>query len=150
MHAIALAFTLVIALVLRLFRLSENPVSLNQDEAVNGYDAYSLGLTMRDHHGNFLPPMLESFGDWASPTITYLTVPFVKLFGLSEWAIRLPIALLGIATIVLIYIFTVQIFNRKKLGLLAAFLLTIMPWHITLSRWAIPPCIVPFFYYYLP
>ncbi|NJR48666.1 MAG: phospholipid carrier-dependent glycosyltransferase [Leptolyngbyaceae cyanobacterium CSU_1_3] len=145
MHAIALAFTLVIALVLRLFRLSENPVSLNQDEAVNGYDAYSLGLTMRDHHGNFLPPMLESFGDWASPTITYLTVPFVKLFGLSEWAIRLPIALLGIATIVLIYIFTVQIFNRKKLGLLAAFLLTIMPWHITLSRWAIPPCIVPFF-----
>ncbi|MGV0024091.1 glycosyltransferase family 39 protein [Phormidesmis priestleyi] len=145
MNSIALVLTLFLALFLRLFRLSENPVSLNQDEAVNGYDAYSLLMTMRDHHGNFLPIMLESFGDWASAIVTYLTIPFVKIFGLSEFAIRLPIALLGVATVGLIYVFTVQLFDRKRLGLLAAFLLAIMPWHITISRWAIPPSIVPFF-----
>lgn len=145
MNIIAFALTLLIALFLRLYRLSSDPVSLNQDEAVNGYDAYSLMMTMRDHHGNFMPIMLESFDDWVSPTITYLTIPFVKLFGLSEFSIRLPIALLGVATVVLIYILTVQLFNSKRLGLLSAFLLAIMPWHITLSRWAIPPSIVPFF-----
>ncbi|MCY7323551.1 MAG: glycosyltransferase family 39 protein, partial [Phormidesmis sp. CAN_BIN36] len=126
MNIIAFALTLLIALFLRLYRLSSNPVSLNQDEAVNGYDAYSLMMTMRDHHGNFMPIMLESFDDWVSPTITYLTIPFVKLLGLSEFSIRLPIALLGTATVALIYILTVQLFNSKRLGLLAAFLLAIM------------------------
>lgn len=144
-NIIAFALILLIASFLRLYRLSSNPVSLNQDEAVNGYDAYSLMMTMRDHHGNFMPIMLESFDDWVSPAITYLTIPFVKVFGLSEFSIRLPIALLGTATVVLIYILTVQLFNSKRLGLLAAFLLAIMPWHITFSRWAIPPSIVPFF-----
>ena len=144
-NIIAFISTLLIALFLRLYRLSSNPVSLNQDEAVNGYDAYSLMMTTRDHHGNFMPVMLQSFDDWASSAITYLTIPFVKVLGLSEFSIRLPIALLGVGAVILIYILTVQLFNSKKLGLLASFLLAIMPWHITLSRWAIPPSIVPFF-----
>ncbi|MFM5942030.1 MAG: phospholipid carrier-dependent glycosyltransferase, partial [Dolichospermum sp.] len=111
----------------------------------NGYDAYSLITTMCDHHGNFMPIMLESFGDWVSPVITYITIPFVKLLGLSEFSIRLPVALLGVGTVVLIYLLSLQVFNDKKLALIAAFFLAIMPWHIILSRWAIPPSIVPFF-----
>ena len=109
-NIIAFISTLLIALFLRLYRLSSNPVSLNQDEAVNGYDAYSLMMTTRDHHGNFMPVMLQSFDDWASSAITYLTIPFVKVLGLSEFSIRLPIALLGVGAVILIYILTVQLF----------------------------------------
>lgn len=36
----------------RLTQLQDFPRGLNQDEAVNGYDAYTLWLTGRDHHGN--------------------------------------------------------------------------------------------------
>jgi len=135
----------ILSLVLNLVNLSSNPVSLNQDEAVNGYDAYSLGTTLRDHHGNFLPPMLESFEDWASPLLTYFTIPFVKLLGLSEFSIRLPVALLGSLSVLLIFLFIWQLFGKVRLSLITAFLYAIIPWQITLSRWAIPPSIVPFF-----
>lgn len=100
------------ASILRLYGLAHDPVALNQDEAVNGYDAYSLGLTLRDHHGNLLPVALQSFGDWASPLLTYITVPFVRLFGLSTWSIRLPVALFGIASVPLLYVLVRKLFGR--------------------------------------
>src|SRR5205085_920248 len=54
------------------------PPALNQDEAVIGYDAYSLLHTGRDHLGHPFPfAGLESFGDWVSPLLTFLTVPAV-------------------------------------------------------------------------
>ncbi len=64
---------LIVAAALRCANLGGVPPSLNQDEAVSGYDAYSLLLTGRDHQGH--PPSLaglESFGDWASPILTFL------------------------------------------------------------------------------
>jgi 4-amino-4-deoxy-L-arabinose transferase-like glycosyltransferase len=143
-HQVLLLVT-CIGLFLRVYALADNPVALNQDEAVNGYDAYALGLTLRDHHGNFLPLMLESFGDWASPLLTYLTVPFMRVLGLSEFSTRLPVALLGTASIPLIYILTNQLFAKPGLALLSAFLLSIMPWSIFWSRFAIPPSVIPFF-----
>jgi len=136
---------LFLSLFSRTFKLTSVPPSLNQDEAVNGYDAFTLGINLKDHHGNFLPPMLESFGDWTSPLITYITVPFVKNFGLSLFSIRLAVALLGVGSVYLMYLFLMQIFKRTDLSLLGAFLFSISPWDITLSRWAIPPGIVPFF-----
>src|SRR4026207_1620627 len=91
-----LSFThtlLIVALlaggVLRFAKLKEIPPGFNQDEAVNGYDAYSLFITGRDHHGHpFHFAGLESFGDWASPLLTFLTVPAVGLFGLRVDVVR--------------------------------------------------------------
>ncbi|MDB5040058.1 MAG: hypothetical protein JWN27_784 [Candidatus Eremiobacteraeota bacterium] len=133
------------ASILRLYGLAHDPVALNQDEAVNGYDAYSLGLTLRDHHGNLLPVALQSFGDWASPLLTYITVPFVRLFGLSTWSIRLPVALFGIASVPLLYVLVRKLFGRNDVALVAAGLLAIAPWSIITSREALPPNIIPFF-----
>src|SRR5574340_1073874 len=98
-----LILIIIFAFYLRTVSLSNNPVSLNQDEAVNGYDAYSLGQTLRDYHGHFLPSALESFGDWVSPALTYLTVPFVKLFGLSVYSIRLATATAGTLLVPIMY-----------------------------------------------
>lgn len=140
-----LGLNLLLALFLRLYNLAGIPVWVTPDEAVNGVDAYSLSQTLRDHHGNFLPPMLESFDDWASPALTYLTVPFVWLLGLSEFTVRLPVALTGVASVGLIYLLVKKLTNRKELALLASFLLCLMPWHIISSRYAIPNNIVTFF-----
>jgi 4-amino-4-deoxy-L-arabinose transferase-like glycosyltransferase len=136
---------LVIALVVRLWDLGNMPPGLNQDEAVGGYDAYCISTNLRDHHGSFLPIIFESFGDWVSPVLTYITVPFVKVLGLSAFSIRLPVALLGIATVYLCYLIAKEIFKKETPALIAAFLLAISPWHILNSRWAVPPSIVPFF-----
>ena len=50
------------------------------------------------------------------------------------WAVRLPIALLGIAAVYLVYLISINIFRRQGLALFSALSLAIMPWHIVLSR----------------
>lgn len=144
-HHLWLITILVIAALLRFIDLGINPPALNQDEAVNGYDAFVLGKTLRDHHGNFLPIMLQSFGDWVSPVLTYLTIPFVKIFGLSVFSVRMVTALFSVASVWLFYLLLNRLFNNKSLAVIGAFLLAISPWHITISRWAVPPSIVSFF-----
>lgn len=146
-HFFLLTLLLIVLIggFLRFYDLDGLPPGLNQDEAVNGYDAYALGINQRDHHGNYLPFMLQSYDDWVSPILTYITIPFVKVLGLSEFSIRLPVAILGTLTIILFYIFVLQVFKSKKVALLGAMIIAFSPWAITLSRWAIPPSIVPFF-----
>ncbi len=139
-----LLIIIVIATFLRLYNLEIAPPALNQDEAVNGVDAYTLGINLRDHHGNFLPPMLQSFNDWASPTLTYLTVPFVKVFGLSVWSIRFANATFGIVCIPLIYGIIKRLTSKTSIALIGALIAAVTPFMISLSHWAIPPSIVPF------
>lgn len=144
-HHIVLVIILLISLIFRIYRITKVPPSLNQDEAVSGYDAYAISQTLKDHHGNFLPLMFKSFDDWTSPILTYITVPFVKTLGLSIFTIRLVVVLLGVGSVYLLFVFLKQLSININLALLASFLLAISPWSITLSRWAIPPSIVPFF-----
>ncbi len=140
-----LGLTLLLAFFLRIYDITGNPNGLNQDEAVNGVDAFSLGQTLRDHHGNFLPVIFESFEDWSSSLLTYLSIPFIWVLGLSEFSVRLPVVLLGVATGFLMYLYVKKLTNRPHLALLAAFLLAVMPWHIMYSRWGHPASVVPFF-----
>lgn len=140
-----IASIFLVSFFLRLYKLEQLPVGLNVDEASNGYDAFALAHTGRDQHGNWFPIMFKSFHDWVSPLLTYLTVPFVKVLGLSVWSIRLPVAILGSLTVVLTF------FNLRKLGLkplwqvFGTLLIGLGGWHILVSRWAIPPATVPFF-----
>lgn len=127
------------------YQLDLVPVGLNQDEAVAGYDAFSLLHTGRDHHGNFLPIMFESFGDWTSPVLTYLMMPSVALFSLSVWSIRLPGGLLGAATVLLTVSITRQLQKSSWLSIIVAVFTVTSPWLMMNSRWALPTAILPFF-----
>lgn len=141
--ALLIAATMVAAL-LRLVDLGAVPPGLNQDEAVSGYDAFSLIQTGRDHHGHPFPfAGLESFGDWVSPLLTFLTAPAVGLFGLKVEVLRAVTAIVGIAAVPLIYRLAVELFGRRSIGVIAAWLIAISPWHTHLSRWAIPTPLVP-------
>ena len=84
---------LILAVMLRFVGLSSNPPSLTWDEASWGYNAYSLGYDLSDEFGKFLPlTYLESFGDFKPPLYAYLDILPVKLFGLTEFAVRFPSA----------------------------------------------------------
>jgi len=120
------------------------PPALNQDEAVSGYDAYSLLHTGRDHLGHPFPfAGLESFGDWVSPLLTFLTVPAVGLFGLRVEALRAVSAAVGLLAVPAVYLLALELFGRRSIGVVAAWLVAVSPWHVHLSRWAIPPAVVP-------
>ncbi|MGI8550145.1 MAG: ArnT family glycosyltransferase [Dehalococcoidia bacterium] len=139
-----LALAILIGVVLRFADLHGVPPALNQDEAVNGYDAYSLFLTGRDHLGHpFSFAGLESFGDWVTPLLTFLTVPAVGLFGLQTEVLRSVSALVGVLLIPIMYLLAVELFGRRSIGLVAAFAIALDPWHVHLSRWAISPSVMP-------
>jgi len=146
---IILIIILVLAAFLRLYRLSDFPAGFNADEAALGYNAYSLMTTGRDEHGHPWPVNLESFGDFKPALYTYLLIPFIKVFGLTEFSVRLPSALAGILSVYLIYLITKLLFEKLefenclkigncklKIEDTAALILAVSPWHLHFSRGA--------------
>ena len=132
---------IAIAALLRLFQLGSIPLSLNWDEVAFGYNAYSISVDGKDEFGSFLPlQYLESYGDFKPPLYAYLAVLPVMLFGLTEFATRLPSALLGTFMVAATYYLTKEIFynsvRKERYALFAACILAISPWHINLSRGA--------------
>lgn len=141
-----LVFIFLLAVLLRIYRLSSNPPSLNWDEVAIGWNAKTIFYTRRDEYGTRLPLSFKSFGDYKAPVYIYLTAPVVGLFGLNEISIRLVSVLAGISSIIIIYFLAKQLFPRfKDIGLLSAALLTVTPWHILLSRPAFEPNLGLFF-----
>lgn len=136
-----------IASFLRLYQLDIVPPSLTPDEATLGYNAFSILKTGRDEYGYKLPLILRAYDDWRPALDTYITIPFVAVLGLTSLAVRLPVFIFSILTILAIYFIAREIFKnyfvevdvgKRKLkfhlATLAALLLAISPWHIFISR----------------
>lgn len=124
---------LLLSAVLRLFFLARVPPALNWDEVSMGYTAYSLSVTGADEWGSHLPLFFRSYGEWKSPVYIYLLVPFIKVFGLNAWGVRLPAAIMGVLAVYLTYLIGTKLYG-KKIGLWSSLLLAVSPWHIMLSR----------------
>ena len=129
-----LPLILLISLFLRIFQLSQFPAGLNADEAAIGYNTYSLLTTGKDEFGHSWPISFQSFNDFKPGLYFYLTLPFVGIFGLSEFSVRLPSALLGVGIVLLAYLIAKQIFKEEKAALVSAFLFSISPWALHFSR----------------
>jgi len=129
-----LLLILLIASFLRLFKLSQVPVSLFGDELDVGYHAYSILKTGRDYSGNFLPLHFQSLAEWRTPLYLYSVVPTVALFGISALGVRLPAAIFGILGVWAMYLLVREISKKEKLALVSAAFLAISPWHIQYSR----------------
>src|SRR3989344_3727144 len=124
---------LVLAAVLRLYKLGQFPTHLTNDEAALGYNAYSILKTAKDEHGQFMPVIFKSFGDWKPGLYIYATVPFVATLGLNEFSTRAASAVAGIVAVLLGYLIGKNLFSRR-VALLSAVFLTISPWHLQFSR----------------
>lgn len=125
---------LLLAFLLRTVNLGNVPPGVNQDEASIGYTAYSLINTGKDEYGVTFPLSFQSFGDWKLPVYIYLTVPFVKILGLSEIAVRMPAVIFGFLTVITTYFLVNTLFKNRILALLSMLAIAISPWHIHLSR----------------
>ena len=135
-----LILALVIGSITRLLWLSRYPVGFTPDEAAFGYNAYSLLLTGRDEWGTSWWKLfftnLRSFGDYKLPLYAFLAVPTVKIFGLTEFAVRLPNAIFSVLAIGAIYLLANKLFPDKelkiknlklKIGNIAAAILSVSP-----------------------
>jgi len=140
----------LIALFLRTYRLSTFPFGFHADEVRVGWNAYSILKTGKDDRGNKLALYYNTFGDFRPTGIFYLTIPSIAVFGTNEFAVRFPSALFGALTVIPLYLFVKELKKRNKLEIgnprrelkssgwkleiLAALLLALSPWHISVSR----------------
>lgn len=135
-----LIIALVLGAFLRLYQLGSLPNALTWDEASLGYNAFSILKTGRDEYGKLLPIIFKSFGDFKPGAYVYLATPSVAIFGLTEFAVRLPGAILGILAILGVYLIAGQLFKEEKnnhlIASFSALFLAIMPLHIHFSRGA--------------
>lgn len=126
---------ILLAAFLRIFLLDFAPPHLNWDEVSHGYNAYSILKTGKDEWGEFFPlTSFRAFGDYKLPLYIYLTVPLVALFGLNEWAVRLPSALAGVGAVIFTFFIAQKLFKNSSVAAISALLLTISPWHFMVSR----------------
>lgn len=130
-----LILILLLAAILRFYQLGQIPSGLVNDEAAFGYNAYSLLKTGRDEFGESWPIIFHSFGEGKLPGYIYLTMPSVAIFGLNELAVRLPSAIFGVLTVLVV----------SHWSLLAGLVLAMMPWHIHFSRAAFEANVALFF-----
>lgn len=133
---------MIIAVLVRIWDFPNLPGGLNQDEASAGYDAWSIAHFGIDRNGTFLPSYHISWGSGANVLLSYLLIPFIRIFGLAVWVVRLPSLLMGIAAVWVFYLLLKRLHN-VKIALFGAFFFSICPWHIMASRWALESNLLP-------
>lgn len=131
-----LIFLLIIlgAIFLRIYKLDY--LELFGDEIDAGYQSYSLLTNASDYKGYLWPVYMQSFSEWRAPGLMYAMVPFIKLFGLNEWGVRLCPVFYGVLSIIGFYYLLLRLGVKKNVSLIAICLLSITPWHIQYSRTA--------------
>ena len=139
---ICAAALLALGFAARLVGLDSLPLGLNQDEASAGYDAWAILSYGIDRSGNALPVLLESWGSGQNALLSYLAMPFIAIFGLSEVTLRLPVALSGCASLVFMWLLARRS-RGARFGLAALLFLAVCPWHVMATRWALESNLLP-------
>jgi len=125
---------LLIAGILRFWKISEVPVSLFGDELDVGYHAYSILKTGRDYSGNFMPIHFQSLAEWRTPLYLYSAVPTVALFGISPLGVRLPAAFFGVLGVWALFLLIKELTKNELIALVSSVVMAFSPWHIQYSR----------------
>lgn len=131
---IIFAAILILAAILRFYKLGQAPPSISWDEAAVGYNAWTILNWGKDDWGKTMPLIFKSFEDDKHPVHIYLTVPTVAIFGLNEFSVRASSALFGVLNVAIIFFLARRIFGNSWAGLIASLVLAISPYNIHFSR----------------
>jgi 4-amino-4-deoxy-L-arabinose transferase-like glycosyltransferase len=130
-----LAFLLIFGLFLRIWKIDRAPIELFGDEIDAGIQAYSILKTGKDIFSNSYPIIFHSFSEYRLPVQIYSMVATIWIFGLNEVGVRFASVFFGLLSIIAIYLVTRELIS-KKIAFIAAFFLSISPWHLQFSRQA--------------
>lgn len=126
---------LIVAGFFRLYVLDSVPPGLYPDEAVNGNDA--LEALDTGEFKIFYPDNNGREGLYVN-----ILAVFFKFFGPYIWVIRLTSAVLGILTILFLYLLAREMFNWQ-IASLSSFFLAVSFWHVNFSRIGFRGILVP-------
>lgn len=121
-------YLILLVVIFLLFRLySLNSLPLFGDEIDVGNQAYSLLTTARDYKGNLLPSYIQSFSESRAPLLMYFTVPFIAIFGLNSWGVRLAPLFFSILTLIFFYLLVKKLSNKNTLAIFSTIILSTSP-----------------------
>jgi 4-amino-4-deoxy-L-arabinose transferase-like glycosyltransferase len=109
-----------LSLFLNVYNQRIIPPCFNADEAAFSYNAYSIGQTGKDEYGTTLPIRLKSFGDFKMPLYTYLSVPFINVFGLNEYTAEYVNHVLSFLLPVVVFLLVKELFSSSPVALLSS------------------------------
>lgn len=113
------------AFLLRFYKLGTWSLWIDEIYTSNRVQAHygNLALTVQN-----LPPHIK----WV-PVSLLATAGAFEQWGVSAWSVRVAPALIGVATIPILYFPVAKLFNEKT-SLIAALLLAVSPWHVEWSQ----------------
>ena len=132
----------LVGFLVRTVGITKYPNGFNCDEASIGYEAYSVANYGIDRNGNSWPVFLEAWGSGQNALYMYIIMPFVKLFGLNVLSVRLPMAIIGCISLIVMYLLLRKTCSKKTAIIGLAFF-AICPWHIIKSRYGLESNVFP-------
>jgi 4-amino-4-deoxy-L-arabinose transferase-like glycosyltransferase len=151
---VCLGALLVATATVYTWRLDSAPIYVAPDEAHFTAHASSIAQRGTDLHGNRLPlffritdPLIDghSMQVWYQPFLFYVMAANFRAQPVSEWSARLPVALIGVANVLLMFLVARRLFNSDGAALVAAAALAMTPAHFLFSRQAVDYlCPLPF------
>lgn len=118
-----LALIILLALLLRVYALGAESMWLDEILSVNTAKRSIISIIEK-----------ESSGQAVHPPFYYIILHFwMKLFGDSDFSVRFPSVIFGVASIYVIFRVGKLIYN-EKVGVISAFLLSISLFHIRYSQ----------------
>ncbi len=120
-------------------RLAFAPIYLIHDEINFSLQAASIADSGRDLNGRLLPVYFSEpeFTAGRDPLMIYATALALKVLPLSESAVRLPTALLGVMNVLLLAWLARLLLGDSRLAIAAGLLLALSPGHFIHSRLAL-------------
>ena len=152
---ILLIAVLATAIFFRVWQWGQVPPGMDFDEAFESFEALRL-LTQPGYHPVFFA------GNWGVPPLKiYLTALAFLLGGEHMWAIRAVSAVLGVVTVLALYVLTRSLFPlpvqpddstndpgashlaRTIMPAIAGLILAVLPWHVAFSRRGVEVILLP-------
>lgn len=134
-HGLLLVVLLVIVIAAHVFQLADVPTGLYADETSIGYNAARVAQAGVDEYGIRFPVYFRAFGEYKNPTYVYAVALIFRLFGISEFNLRLASAIFYIAGLILTFLLVSKVFKKSKaveIYTIVAF--GFLPVYFTLSR----------------
>jgi 4-amino-4-deoxy-L-arabinose transferase-like glycosyltransferase len=109
------------------------------DEARFAVHAREIAATGRDLDGAVLPLLFRiyEYSFWYQPGLFYAVAAVLKVAPLAEWSARLPMAIAGIADVLLIYFVARRLLGSMRYAAIASVGLALTPAHLIFSRQAL-------------
>lgn len=125
-YQLGVVLVLAVAAFMRFYKLDGLPPGLHPDEAANGLDIFRI---LERHE---LQPFYSANGG-REALFFYLQAIGVTIFGNTILALRVAPALIGTLSAGAVYLWVSSGFGRRT-GLIAAALMAVTPWAVTISR----------------